>query len=253
MPASGLLPSGPRVTVSVVSHGQRELVAALLEQLTALCEPDIARVVVVHNLPDADLPKPPGGAFELVQLHNPKPLGFSANHNLAFGRCVTPWFAVLNPDLEFRFGNPFPALLEAAADPRLGAVAPILVQPGTLHVEPPRGVVTPMELVRRRLPGWKPPAEPAWLVGAFLFIRAEAFRALGGFDERFRLYCEDVDLGLRLRESGWRILRIESAKVLHQTQRHSHTSWNYTLLHISSLLRLWGKFALRANLHGTRQ
>jgi N-acetylglucosaminyl-diphospho-decaprenol L-rhamnosyltransferase len=236
----------PSVTVSVASHGQRNLVAALLEQLATLRDPSLARVVIVHNLPDADLPKPPNATFDLVQLHNPEPLGFSANHNRAFAHCVTPWFAILNPDLEFRFGNPFPALLEAAAaDPRLGAVAPTLLQPGTLHVEPPRGMVTPIELIRRRLPGWKPPAEPAWLVGAFLFIRAKAFKALGGFDERFRLYCEDVDLGLRLRDAGWRIRRIEGARVLHQTQRRSHRNLEYTLLHVSSLLRLWMQLAIR--------
>ncbi len=238
-----------RITVSVASHGQRDLVAALLEQLADLRDTNIARVIVVHNLPSADLSKPPRATFELVQLHNSTPLGFATNHNLAFAQSSTPWFAVLNPDLEFRFGNPFPALLAAAADQRLGAVAPALVQPGTLHVEPPRGSVTPTEIIRRRLPGWKPPTDPAWLVGAFLMIRAEAFRMLGGFDESFRLYCEDVDLGLRLRDAGWHIKRVEeNARVLHQTQRHSHRRIKYTMLHASSLLRLWKKHARRAPL-----
>lgn len=231
-----------RVTVSVVSHGQRDLVAALVEQLAMLHEPSIVRVVVVHNLPDADLPKPLGAVFDLVQMHNTKPLGFSANHNLAFVHCKTPWFAVLNPDLEFRFGNPFPVLLEAAAsDSRLGAVAPALVQPETMHVEPNRGIVTPLELVRRRLPGYNPPAEPDWLVGAFLLIRSDVYKALGGFDEGFRLYCEDVDFGMRMRISGWSIRRIEIAKVVHLTQRRSHSVFKFGLLHLMSLLRLWAR------------
>jgi GT2 family glycosyltransferase len=229
-----------RVTVSVVSHGQRDLVAALLEQITALRDPSLVLVVVVHNLPDVDLPKPQGALFDLVQLHNTKPFGFSANHNLAFGHCKTPWFAVLNPDLEFRFGNPFPALLSAmVADARLGAVAPTLVQPATLHIEPNRRVVTPWELIRRRLPGYKPPQEPEWLVGAFLLMRADAYKALGGFDEHFRLYCEDVDLGMRMRRGGWTICRLEDVKIVHLTQRNSHRRVKYSLIHILSLLRLW--------------
>ena len=244
MPGSSL--PTPSVTVSVVSHGQRDMVATLLQQLAALHDPNIARVVIVHNLPDVDLPKPPDATFELVQLHNPEPLGFSANHNRAFAYCETSYFAVLNPDIEFQFGNPFPVLLETMIDDaRLGAVAPALVQPETLHIEPNRRIVTPVEIISRRLPGRCPPVMPAWLVGAFLFIRADAFRALGGFDERFRLYCEDVDLGLRMREAGWSIRRIESSRVLHQTQRRSHRSLRYTLLHISSLLRLWMRLALR--------
>jgi GT2 family glycosyltransferase len=229
-----------RITVSVVSHGQRDLVAALLEQITALRDRSLVLVVVVHNLPDVDLPKPQGALFDLVQLHNTKPFGFSANHNLAFGHCKTPWFAVLNPDLEFRFGNPFPALLSAmVADARLGAVAPTLVQPATLHIEPNRRVVTPWELIRRRLPGYKPPQEPEWLVGAFLLMRADAYKVLGGFDEHFRLYCEDVDLGVRIRRTGRHIARIEGSRVVHLTQRRSHRSIWYTWLHAFSLMRLW--------------
>lgn len=235
----------PHVTVSVVSHGHHAMVASLLEQIAGLRNPDIARVIVVHNLPDDDMPKPLAAQFELIQLHNDKPKGFSANHNMAFAHCATPWFAVLNPDIEFQFGDPFPALLAAgAADPKLGVVAPALVQPGTFHVEPNRGVVTPLELVRRRLPGWRPPMEPTWLVGAFLLIRADVYREIGGFDERFRLYCEDVDLGVRIRRAGWEIRRIEATKVTHLTQRSSHRTLKYAVMHFGSLLRFWRKLVM---------
>lgn len=234
----------PRVTVSVVSHGQRKLVESLLRQLADLRDSDLGCVVLTHNLPDSDLPKPERAAFDLVQLHNEEPLGFSANHNQAFVQCATPWFAVLNPDLDFAFGDPFPALLAAATDdPRLGVVAPALLQPGSLCVEAHRGVVTPIELIRRRLPGWNPPAEPDWLVGAFMLIRKDVFKALGGFDARFRLYCEDVDFGLRTSKAGWNIRRVDAARVVHLTQRSSHRRLKYALMHMESLARLWLKLA----------
>jgi GT2 family glycosyltransferase len=151
---------------------------------------------------------------------------------------------VLNPDLEFRFGNPFPALLEdVAADLRIGAVAPVLLQPGTLHAEPLRSAVTPIELIKRRLPGFRPPSEPDWLVGAFIMFRTVSFAELGGFDKRFRLYCEDVDIGMRLLASGWRINRSANAYVVHLTARRSHRRINYTLMHFRSLLQLWIKMA----------
>jgi len=226
----------------VVSHGHREMVSSLLRQLADLSDADVGRVVVTHNLPDDDLDKPPQARYEFVQLHNANPLGFSANHNRAFKHCETPYFAVLNPDIEFQFGNPFPVLIEAMIDDaRLGAVAPALVQPGTLHVEPNRRIVTPLELVLRRLPGYKPPAEPDWLVGAFLLIRSDMYKVLGGFDEGFRLYCEDVEFGVRMRSSGWAIRRIEIAKVIHLTQRRSHSAFKFGLLHLMSLFRFWAK------------
>lgn len=228
------------VTVSVASHGQGALVAELLKHLVALDNADVVRVVVVHNLPAPDLVAPPAARFELLQLHNEAPLGFAANHNLAFTRCCTPWFAVLNPDLDFSCGDPFPRLLEvAAADARLGAVAPVLLDPGTLTPAPARNLVTPMELVRRRLPGWAPPAQPQWLVGAFVLLRASAFRAVGGFDAGYRLYCEDVDLGLRLQLAGWGVQRIEDARVVHDKQQASHRRLRYLWWHVAGLARLW--------------
>lgn len=228
------------VTVSVASHGQGPLVAELLRQLAALDNPDIVRVVVVHNLPADDVASPPRARFDLVQLHNARPLGFAANHNLGFERCRTPWFAVLNPDLEFSCGDPFPSLFEAAeVDACLGAVAPVLLDPGTLAPAPARDLVTPLELLRRRLPGWTPPPQPQWLVGAFVLLRAEAFRAVGGFDTGYRLYCEDVDLGLRLQLAGWRVQRVDHARVVHDKQQASHRRPRYLWWHLAGLLRLW--------------
>ncbi|MHB1700960.1 MAG: glycosyltransferase family protein [Acidobacteriaceae bacterium] len=229
-----------RITVSLVSHGQRDMVALVLARLAELGNPDIMKVVVVHNLPDVDFPKPSGASFDLVQIHNPKPIGFAANHNHAFKQCQTPWFAVLNPDLEFLFGDPFPALLAAGeVDAKLGILAPLLIEPATMQPEPPRGAVTPYEIIRRRLPGWKPPVKPTWLVGAFLFIRHEAFESVQGFDERYRLYCEDVDLSLRIQQVGWKIVQSANAQVLHQKQGASHRNIKYTLWHVESLVKLW--------------
>lgn len=229
-----------RITVSVVSHGQRAMVARVLKQLAGLNNAGIKTVVITHNLTDEDLPKPTNAVFDLVQIHNAKPLGFGANHNQAFNYCQTPWFAVLNPDLKFSFGDPFQALLAAGeANPELGMLAPLLIQPDTMEAEPNRGMVTPFEIIRRRLPGWTPPDNPTWLVGAFLFIRRAAFVLVGGFDERYHLYCEDVDLSLRIQKNGMRIDRIIDAKVIHLTQRNSHRKPTYIFRHFSSLCKLW--------------
>ncbi len=216
------------------------MVERVVEQLAGLNNADIKTVVITHNLADEDLPKPPNAAFDLIQIHNPKPLGFAANHNQAFKHCRTPWFAVLNPDLEFSFGDPFPALLAAGeADPKLGMLAPLLIQPDTMEAEPNRGMVTPFEIIRRRLPGWRPPDKPTWLVGAFLFIRRDAFVSVDGFDERYRLYCEDVDLSLRVQKNGMTVARIIDAKVIHLTQRKSQRNPKYLIFHLSSIWKLW--------------
>ena len=216
------------------------MVVRLISQLANLANPNIARVVVTHNRPDPEMPKPLNARFDFVQVHNPRPLGFAVNHNNAFGYCDTPWFAVLNPDVELTLGDPFPALIETGeAHPDLGVLGPTLVDPATMRQEKPRGRVTPYEIIRRRLPGWQPPDSPAWIVGAFLMIRSSAFRQIGGFDERYRLYCEDVDLSVRMQLAGWTVECMKDVLVLHHKQHGSHRSMQYAFWHLSSLYRLW--------------
>ncbi|CAJ1501871.1 glycosyltransferase family 2 protein [[Mycobacterium] kokjensenii] len=62
------------------------------------------------------------------------------------------------------------------------------------------------------------PSERAvgWLSGACLLVRRAAFDAIGGFDDRYFLYMEDVDLGDRLAKAGWLNVYVPSAEVLHQ-------------------------------------
>jgi GT2 family glycosyltransferase len=59
------------------------------------------------------------------------------------------------------------------------------------------------------------PGSPDWLSGACLLIRRSAFEAIGGFDERFFLYCEDIDICRRLRAAGYDLRYEPAATVRH--------------------------------------
>src|SRR5207248_256697 len=54
-----------------------------------------------------------------------------------------------------------------------------------------------------------------WMLGAVVAVRSEAFYAIGGFDDRFRLYCEDIDLCWRFHEAGFRVEYLTTATVQH--------------------------------------
>lgn len=54
-----------------------------------------------------------------------------------------------------------------------------------------------------------------WLSGSCLLVRRSAFREVGGFDQRYFMYMEDVDLGDRLGKAGWLSVYVPSAEVLH--------------------------------------
>lgn len=77
------------------------------------------------------------------------------------------------------------------------------------------------------------------MAGMFLLFRSEAYKGVGGFDERFHLYCEDFDICARIRLLGWPIGLSDAARVIHDARRASHDSPEHLFWHVCSLLRMW--------------
>lgn len=233
------LPRAPLrgVTVSIVSHGQIELIRPLLAQLDRFCHEHIGQVLLTCNLPE-QLGVLPALRFPLELLHNARPQGFGANHNAAFLRhCRTPWFLVLNPDI--RLSSDVLGQMLAEPGSETGLLAPRVLEPGKQHPEPHRRLITPVEIVRRRKPAYRAPLAPVWLPGLFMLFRSTAYRAVHGFDERYFMYGEDVDISARLRLAGWYIHICEDQLVLHEARRASHADGRHLRWHLASLLRLW--------------
>jgi N-acetylglucosaminyl-diphospho-decaprenol L-rhamnosyltransferase len=238
------------LTLSVVSHGHGLLLARLLAQLDdqpTLCG---TRVVVTLNLSSESLDTTTYPNLDLVVVRNPLPRGFGENHNAAFKLCATPWFGVLNPDLTLVGGEPFTHTLRTAltcAD--LGVISPRIIAPNYAQEDSVRTNLTPWSLIRRRFFRERKPLDPEhatrrgvpffWLAGMCMLIDADAFRKIGGFDERFFLYCEDYDLCARLYNAGYAIAIDSTAKVIHEARRDSHKTLRHMRWHLSSLLKVW--------------
>jgi N-acetylglucosaminyl-diphospho-decaprenol L-rhamnosyltransferase len=224
------------VTVSIVSHGHWVHIEPLLRQLSTFCAGSIDRVILTLNLPEhvqiAD-----NLAFGVEVVRNPRPRGFGANHNAAFGRTSTPWFLVMNPDLRIET-DVIGALLVGAED-EAGLLSPRVQEPGRPQPEPYRELVTPLELIRRRQHNHRPPAFPSWIAGMFMLVRSAAYSEVRGFDERFFMYCEDVDLCVRLQLAGWKLQVATDLVVQHDAQRDSHSSVRAMAWHFSSFVKLW--------------
>ncbi len=226
------------VTVSIVSHGQLGLVRPLLEQLEHYSAACIEKVVLTLNIPEADaLADREWKHFALERIRNAAPRGFGANHNQAFARCATPWFLVLNPDI--RFDSDVLAPLLAQAAPASGLLTPRILEPDKPAPEPHRAIITPLEILTRKRPGYVRPAVPAWVPGLFMLLRSDAYRQVGGFDERFFMYGEDFDLCARLRLAGWRLQAAEDLLALHDARRASHARPKHLYWHVTSLLKVW--------------
>ncbi|MCV7379083.1 dTDP-Rha--alpha-D-GlcNAc-pyrophosphate polyprenol alpha-3-L-rhamnosyltransferase [Mycobacterium alsense] len=167
---------------------------------------------------------------------------FDTGANLGYGTAVNraiaqldqehDWVIVANPDVQWGPAS-IDALLDAAARwPRAGALGPLIRDPdGSVY---PSARHLP-SLIRGGMhavvgPFWKtnpwtaayrqdrlePSERPVgWLSGSCLLVRRSAFGQVGGFDERYFMYMEDVDLGDRLGRAGWLSVYVPSAEVLH--------------------------------------
>ena len=232
------------VTVSVVSHSHSALVRSLIDSLVALGSPWVSRVVITSNAPALDdfqnMPIE-GLGFDVKRIDNIQACGFGANHNQAFKQCETEFFCVLNPDIEIE-GDPFAHLVETLSAPNVGLAYPSQIDGKNALLDFERELVSPLSIVQRHLLGQRYESQPGrtvdWVSGSFMVFKSSVFRALDGFDERYFMYCEDVDICLRTQLAGYSLARA-GAEVVHHARRNTlkrpgHLSW-----HVRSLLRLW--------------
>jgi GT2 family glycosyltransferase len=176
--------------------------------------------------------------------------GLSVATNAGVELSDSPLFALLNPDVLLDDPGVVTQLEAAFEDPSLGAVAPALRLPQGHLQDSAREVPTPGQLLYRRLAGAragairsKQPTDVEWVVAAFMVVRRTAFDEVGGFDEGYRLYFEDVDFCVRLWSHGWRVQLNPHLVANHEHKafsRKSLTGWA-TRQHVRSAARFYAQ------------
>lgn len=233
----------PEVTVSIVSHRQNSFVNRLLDDLRRVCATPV-ELTVTENAPDATPISPTAHVGPISVRRNACPRGFGANHNAAFEHCRTAYFCVCNPDIHL-VQDPFPRLLDALRDPRAAIAGPLVRDPDGTVEDSARRFPTAATLLRKLVWAARGPDYPIdrgavdvdWVAGMFQVFRSDAFREVGGFDEAFFLYYEDVDICARLRARGRRVTFEPGAEVVHAAQRASRADPRMARHHFASALR----------------
>jgi GT2 family glycosyltransferase len=232
------------ICLSIVSHGQGRLIRPLLGDLLALRK-RLTEVIVTLNIPEdeaflAEFQDP----LPLRVLRNPAPKGFGANHNSAFAVSTAPFFVVVNPDIRLH-DLVLDALLTAAAEPDTGVAAPLVHASDGQLQDSARRFPTVARLIRRKLGGTRSPDYRVgqvpmavdWVAGMFMVFRREVYASLGGFDDRYFMYFEDVDLCQRLHRADLRVMLVPQARVIHDAQRASRRQLKHFVWHLSSACR----------------
>ena len=201
-----------------------------LERCLAALAPQLDELVVIANLV-AELPLP--SAARLIR--NESPVGYAANANRGVAATSAPLVVIANPDTEAEPGAVRTLAAFAEAHERCGVAGPQMRYPdgtwqpsrrrfptvgGTLVRRTPlRLVVDPYKHQRHHYNLDERPTEPVpadWMLGGFLLLRRAMLEELGGFDEGFRLYGEDIDLCYRAARAGWERWYVPEAVVTHR-------------------------------------
>lgn len=223
--------------VCVVFHPGDELATFARTLAAASAAP--VELVVVDNGTDQSVSRAVADEFGARLLVTGSNLGYGGGANAGADGCEAPWLLVANSDLEWEPGSLDVLVDAAAADPRTGSAGPALLNlDGTVYPSAralpsltqgaghalfvrvwPGNPWTRRYRAEQEKTGQQRPA--GWLSGACLLLRREAFEAVGGFDDDYFMFFEDVDLGERLGRAGWTNLYVPQAKVTHV----GGTSW----------------------------
>jgi len=240
--------------VSIVSHGQCDLVFPLLRQLDNLVS-RVKNVVLTLNVPELTIPNPYDYGFKLDLIENTAPKGFAYNHNQNFARCSSRFFCVMNPDIRI-LKELFDTIILTMEGYKQALVATVIVDTFGNVEDSARVELAPRALLERQLAGLGKRLgltfpdgrfyvvgdqlnRPDWIAGMFMLFSSDVYRIIEGLDSSYHLYCEDAEICRRLRHLGFDFALDGSVSVVHDARRRSRRSLRHFNWHVRSLLRYW--------------
>jgi GT2 family glycosyltransferase len=221
--------------VGVVTFNTRDLTISALERLLEHSDGMDVRLLVRDNASSDGTAEAIRERFPEAHLDaGDRNIGFAAGMNRLIETSDGAWFLALNSDAWPERGALRALLSAGEANPSAAAIAPRLERPdGSLEHStfpfPSLGVASlnavggytrlwPRLAKRLALVGaWDhdEPRDVDWAIGAALLMRRVALDALGGFDESFFMYVEDLEWCWRARQAGWTIRFEPEAVVRH--------------------------------------
>jgi GT2 family glycosyltransferase len=224
----------PRVSVIIPTRDRAELLRVTLDGLFGATDyPDIEVIVVDNDSRESEteaLFARYRDDARLVVVRAPGPFNFSDLSNRGAAAATGPVLLFLNNDIEVIEPGWLTEMVSQAVRPEIGAVGAKLLYPdGTIQHG---GVVLGIGGVAGHSHLGVPDADPGYfarmvlvqevsaVTGACLAMRSEVFRAVGGFDaETLKVAFNDIDLCLKIREAGYRILWTPFAKLVHHESK----------------------------------
>lgn len=244
MRADGVGRPAPRVTVIVLNWCGVEDTSACLRSLQRSDYPALDILLVDNASPDGSGPALHAAFPEVPYLQTERNLGYTGGNNVGMQRALAQgadFVLVLNNDTEVEPDAVSRLVETALAETAVGAVGPKI-----LFAEAPDRIwfgggdfsrtravgCHRLEGERDPDPAGGPVEEVSFLTGCCLLIPAAVVREVGGFEEDFFAYVEDVELSLRLRERGYRLLYQPAARIYHRVPLEAGAPSPFQIRHV---------------------
>ncbi|MEM8501072.1 MAG: glycosyltransferase family 2 protein [Pseudomonadota bacterium] len=255
------------IHVSIVSHGHGEHIELLLHDLAQQDDAQALQLSLILNVPEQHPEALRKLTFPYTVIENSEAKGFAANHNVAFQQAPASkhakYFLVLNPDVRLQSSliSDLAQIMREQADEQLSVLGPTVYDENGLQQSSGR-IFPDFGYLFKKLIGREPEnpivmkqglAQVDWVAGMCMLIKRDHFEAIGGFDEQYRLYYEDVDLCLRFRQAGLFSAITDQCQIVHQGQWQSRRDFTHLRWHISSIWRFLAKMRLYKKVIQARQ
>ncbi|HID07135.1 MAG TPA: glycosyltransferase family 2 protein, partial [Armatimonadetes bacterium] len=244
----------PYLSIVVVTYASEATIAPCLKSIAMASQslPIHVEVIVIDNCSPDDTASIVQKHFQWVQLvQNSANLGYARAVNRGINIARGRYVFILNPDCTIERDTLKNLVTFADTHPDVGIIGPQLLNPdGTLQPSGRRAItLIPLiasllglhELINRSLLGaqrcYGIMRDVEEVSGAAMFCRRDAVVSVGGMDERFFLYFEDVDLCLRMRAANWRVVYYPHARIRH-IHRHSTTRFP-NITHVAFIHSAW--------------
>lgn len=215
----------PKISIIIVNYRSSDCLLVCLESLQESLEKHIYCEVIVVNNDEAENPKETCGRFFSVRLiNNRSNIGFGSAVNRGAKHARGNFLVILNPDTRVQKGFFSKLLEEFVQNEKMAILGPRLyTSSGHIQEWSTGREVTFWDLLRnnagipRSKKVWESSTkrEAHWVSGAALAIRKKVFEKLGGFDENFFMYFEDIDLCKRARALGKKVYYCPNISVFH--------------------------------------
>lgn len=229
------------LAVAIVNYRSPDLVIRCVRSILDLEIVSADRVVIVDNASGDGSAATIAGALPACRtITSSENRGYSAGLNMAMAAIDRPFVLCLNPDTYFEDRRVLTLASAFAENPRLAVVGLDLHYPSGERQFSARRDYSLLDVLVRRTPigrlsfadavnarhlmrdAWDQAFFDAdWVIGTGFVVRKSAYDAIGGMDDGYFLYMEDVDLCTRLRKADWRVRATSTVALVHDHQRAS--------------------------------